>query len=67
MESGSSAETQGIRRGDILTSLNGRSVTTLDTLEEIIFASTPGDKLTATIVRNDREYTVTLTVDEEKH
>ena len=67
VESGSSAETQGIRRGDILTSLNGRSVTTLDTLEEIIFASTPGDKLTATIVRNNREYTVTLTVDEEKH
>ena len=67
LEETSSAAIQGIRRGDILTALNGRPVTTLDTLEEIIYASAVGDRLEAAFYRDGREFTLILTVDEEKH
>ena len=67
LEEDSSAATQGIRRGDILMSLDGRTVATLDTLEEIIYASTVGDELQASFYRDGREFTLTLVVGEEKH
>ena len=67
LEETSSAALQGIRRGDILTALNGRSVTTLDTLEEIIYASAVGDELEAAFYRDGREFTLILIVGEEKH
>ncbi len=63
----SNAALQGIRRGDILTALNGVSVTTMDTLEEIIYASAVGDELEATFYRDGREFTLTILVGEEKH
>ena len=67
LEEDSSAATQGIRRGDILMSLNGIPVTTLDILEEIIYASAVGDELQASFYRDGREFTLTLVVGEEKH
>ena len=67
LEETSSAALQGIRRGEILTALNGRSVTTLDTLEEIIYASAVGDELEAAFYRDGREFTLILIVGEEKH
>ena len=67
LEEGSSAAIQGIRRGDILMSLDGRTVATLDTLEEIIYASAVGDELQASFYREGREFTLTLVVGEEKH
>ena len=67
LEDDSSAATQGIRRGDILMSLNGIPVTTLDILEEIIYASAVGDELQASFYREGREFTLTLIVGEEKH
>ena len=39
----------------------------LDVLEQIIYASTPGDQLRATVYRDGREFTLTLTMGEEKH
>ena len=63
----SSAAQQGVRRGDILTSLNRRPVTNLDVLEEIIYASSVGDELAATFYRDGKEFTLTITVGEEKH
>ena len=67
LEDNSSAAIQGIRRGDILTALNGRSVTNLDTLEEIVYASAVGDRLEADFYRDGREFTLILIVGEEKH
>jgi serine protease Do len=67
LEEDSSAAICGIRRGDILMSLNGIPVTTLDTLEEIVYASNPGDGLQASFYREGREFTLTLIVGEEKH
>lgn len=63
----SSAAIQGIRRGDILTAINGRPVTNPDILEEIIYASAVGDKLQATFYRDGREFTLILVVGEDKH
>ena len=67
VDSGSDAAAQGLRRGDILMSLDGTAVTSLDILEEITYASSVGDKLEAAIYRDGREYTLTLIVGEEKH
>ena len=67
LEDSSSAAMQGLRRGDILTALDGRSVTSLDVLEEIIYASAVGDELEASVYRDGREFTLILVVGEEKH
>ena len=67
VDSGSDAEAQGLRRGDILMSLDGTTVTSLDILEEITYASSVGDELEATVYRDGREYTLTIIVGEEKH
>ena len=64
---GSSAAQQGIRRGDILMTLDGVAVTNLDILQEITYASTVGQELLATFYREGREITLTLTMGEEKH
>ena len=63
----SSAAAQGIRRGDVLMTLNGTAVTSLDILEEITYASSVGDELEATFYREGVEFTLTLTMGEEKH
>ena len=62
----SDAAAQGLRRGDILMTLNGKAVTTLDILEEIVYASSVGDALKATIYRDGREFAVTITIGEDK-
>ena len=63
----SSAAGQGICRGDVLTHLNGRAVTSWDQMEEFIYASSVGDELTAVFYRDGMEFTVKLTMGEEKH
>ncbi len=63
----SDAAAQGLQRGDILMTLNGKAVTSQDILEEIIYASAVGDELKATIYRDGREFAVTITVGEDKH
>ena len=67
VEEDSSAAQQGIRRGDVLTRLNGKQVTTYDQFEEFIFASTAGDQVDATFYRDGTEFTVRLTMGEDKH
>ena len=67
LDEDSSAHKQGITRGDVLTSLNGKAITSYDQFEEFIYASTVGDEVTATFYRDGMEFTVKLTVGEEKH
>ena len=67
VDADSDAAVQGLRRGDILMTLDGKAVTSLDILEEITYASSVGDKLEATVYRDGREYTLTIIVGEEKH
>ena len=67
VDEGSSAAQQGLRRGDILLTLDGVAVTNPDILQEITYASTVGQELQATVYREGREITLTLTMGEEKH
>ena len=64
---GASAAQQGLRRGDILLTLDGVAVTNPDILQEITYASTVGQELQATIYREGREIPLTLIMGEEKH
>ena len=52
--------------GDILISLNGKSVTSDQELTEFLYGCQVGDTLEAVIYRNKTKYTVTLTVEEAK-
>ena len=63
----SDAAAKGLVRGDILMTLGGKQVTTQDALEEIIYASSVGDELKATIYRDGREFAVTITIGEDKN
>ena len=63
----SDAAAQGLQRGDILMTLNGKAVTSQDILEEIVYASAVGEELKATIYRDGREFAVTITIGEDKH
>lgn len=62
----SDAAAKGISRGDILCSLGGKNLTSLDVLEQIVYASAVGDELEAVVFRDDMEYSVTIVVGEDK-
>ena len=63
----SDASAKGLLRGDILMTLDGRQLTSLDVLEEIVYASAVGDELKATVYRDGTEFAVTIVVGEDKH
>ena len=63
----SDAAVKGISPGDILMSLNGVQVTSMDILEQIVYASAVGDELEARLYRDGVEYTVTITMGEAKN
>ena len=63
----SDAAAQGLRRGDILMTLDGKQLITMDVLEEIIYASAPGDQLKATVYREGSEFALTITMGEDQH
>lgn len=63
---GSAAEKAGIRRGDIIVALAGKTVETVHDLDKIKESYKPGDTVTITVVRNDRKVNLSLTFGEEK-
>ncbi len=63
----SDAAAKGISRGDILCSLGGKNLTSLDVLEQIVYASAVGDELEAVVFRDGMEYSVTIVVGEDKN
>ena len=67
VDPGSDAARKGLRYGDILTSLDGVAVTSLDVLEQILFDCEVGDELEATVFRSGIEYSLTLILGEEKN
>ena len=48
--------------GDIITKIDGKPVTTVDELVEIITSSKPGDELELELMRGDQEKTATVTL-----
>lgn len=63
---GGAAERSGIQTFDVLQSLDGLGVTR-DNLPGIIAAHKPGDRLSATVLRDRRTVRLTLTLGQDRH
>ncbi len=59
---GSPAEDAGIKRGDIITELNGTSITGYNSLIDAVALCDPGDTVSITVYRNRNSYQGTITV-----
>jgi Do/DeqQ family serine protease len=64
VQPGSAAERAGIRKGDIITSLNGTPVNDPNTLRNQVAVTPPGSEVTLTILRDGREQQVRATLGE---
>ena len=62
----SDAAAKGIEEGDILISINGTNVTTMDALNGAVYNLDVGDTVEAVIYRSGKQYRVSLTVTEDK-
>ncbi len=56
------AEEAGLKRGDVITEIDGAKVEKFGNLQEIMAAHRPGDKVRITYVRKKKTYTATLTL-----
>jgi len=61
---GSPAEKAGIRRGDVIVSMNGSPVDQPNTLRNIVAAMPPGSKIGLKLVREGREQTLDVSLGE---
>jgi Do/DeqQ family serine protease len=61
---GSAAERAGIRRGDILVSINGEQIDSPNTLRNSIASKAPGTEVSLTILRDGREQEVRASLGE---
>ena len=64
VQPGSAADRAGLRRGDIITALNGTAVNDPNTFRNIIAGSAPGTEVTLTVKRDGREQQVRATLGE---
>jgi len=64
VQPGSAADRAGLRRGDIITALNGTAVDDPNTFRNIIAGSAPGTEVTLTVKRDGREQQVRATLGE---
>lgn len=60
--SGSPADQAGIEPGDVITAIDGRPITQVDELIVSIRAQAPGDEITLTVLRNNQEQDITVTL-----
>ena len=64
VEKGSAADAAGLKKGDVITAVNGKSVKTVNDLTEILSHKTAGDRITISFLRNsiacEAEATLTL-------
>ena len=66
VSSGSPAEAAGMKKNDIIISVNGETVTNSSELKRIVSRSTPGDKLVVGVYRQDEgNIELTVTVSEQ--
>lgn len=56
------AEEAGLKRGDVITEIDGAKVEKFGNLQEIMAAHRPGDKIRITYIRKKKTYTATLTL-----
>ena len=52
----------GSRTGDIVTKINGQAIDTLHPLDAVLAQSSPGDKMTLTVLRDGKTLTIQVTL-----
>ncbi len=65
VQAGSPAATAGIQEGDVIVKADNRSISNSEELVGAIQASSPGTKMSLTVMRNGAQSTVTATVGDQ--
>jgi len=60
------AEDAGLRKGDIITKIDGNSISSYSDLSAAIGSKRPGDKVTVSYIRNGKENTSNVTLKDQK-
>ena len=60
------AEAAGLKEGDVITSIDGKKVTTFGELQGVLAKKRPGDKVNITYLREKKNRTATLTLKNEQ-
>ncbi len=60
--SGSPADTAGLKAGDMITAIDGKSITSADDLTATMSAHAPGDKVTLTVTRSGSTKSIVVTL-----
>ena len=61
---GSAADKAGIKRGDIITAINGEKIEDSNVLRNKVASTTPGTSINLTVLRDGKEQQLTATLDE---
>jgi Do/DeqQ family serine protease len=64
VQEGSAAARAGLKRGDVITAVNGNAVNEPNTLRNTVAATAPGTEVALTVVRDGREQEVRVTLGE---
>lgn len=64
VKAGSAAEKAGIKRGDIITAINGEKTEDSNVLRNKVAGTAPGTEIKVTVVRDGKETELTATLDE---
>ena len=64
--SGSAAASAGIKKGDVITAADGKTVNDVATLHSILYSHNVGDKVKITVNRNGKTMTFTVTLQASK-
>jgi putative serine protease PepD len=62
VESGSPAAKAGVKAGDVITAIDGKTITTADDLTAAIGSRAPNDKVTLTVIRGGKTVTLDVTL-----
>lgn len=66
VEDGGSSAEAGLKEGDVITAIDGKKVSKMSELQEILVNKRPGDKVTVSYLRNKSKKTATLTLKNEQ-
>ena len=62
VESNSAGEAAGLKEGDVIVAVDGKKVTKMSELQELMAGKRPGDKLTITYLHNKKKESKTVTL-----
>ena len=64
VQPGGPGERAGIKRGDVITAVNGRQITDHNNLRNVVASTAPGTNVTVTVLREGREQRIPVTLAE---